>query len=117
MCKASKSLLVIVRMHFSFRTMTFYLTHAFTHTFVRLSLQVQKHLECFRLSPRKLQDVSAQMEKDMIRGLGKHTHHKAPVKMLPTFVRATPDGTGNYTSTSFSHEFTVELNAWRTFTH
>ncbi|XP_032431409.1 hexokinase-2-like isoform X2 [Xiphophorus hellerii] len=29
----------------------------------------------------------------MIRGLGKHTHHRAAVKMLPTFVRATPDGT------------------------
>uniref|UniRef100_A0A3B4GAA9 Phosphotransferase n=1 Tax=Pundamilia nyererei TaxID=303518 RepID=A0A3B4GAA9_9CICH len=31
--------------------------------------------------------------KDLLRGLGKHSHHKAPVKMLPTFVRATPDGT------------------------
>uniref|UniRef100_A0A3Q3FE66 hexokinase n=1 Tax=Labrus bergylta TaxID=56723 RepID=A0A3Q3FE66_9LABR len=37
--------------------------------------------------------VSGQLKKDMVRGLGKHTHHKAPVKMLPSFVRATPDGT------------------------
>ncbi|XP_037835154.1 hexokinase-2 isoform X2 [Kryptolebias marmoratus] len=29
----------------------------------------------------------------MKKGLGKTTHHKACVKMLPTFVRATPDGT------------------------
>uniref|UniRef100_I3KL20 Phosphotransferase n=1 Tax=Oreochromis niloticus TaxID=8128 RepID=I3KL20_ORENI len=40
-----------------------------------------------------LQEVSARLRKDLIRGLGKHSHHKAPVKMLPTFVRATPDGT------------------------
>uniref|UniRef100_A0A8C5GAY6 hexokinase n=1 Tax=Gouania willdenowi TaxID=441366 RepID=A0A8C5GAY6_GOUWI len=31
--------------------------------------------------------------KDLIKGLGKHSHHKAAVKMLPTFVRSTPDGT------------------------
>uniref|UniRef100_A0A3Q1JYP3 Phosphotransferase n=1 Tax=Anabas testudineus TaxID=64144 RepID=A0A3Q1JYP3_ANATE len=54
---------------------------------------VQKHLERFHLSLEKLQEVSARLEEDMIRGLGKHTHHRAPVKMLPSFVRATPDGT------------------------
>lgn len=47
----------------------------------------------FCLSLEKLQEVSARLRKDMIRGLGKHTHHRASVKMLPTFVRATPDGT------------------------
>uniref|UniRef100_A0A3Q2R1F9 Phosphotransferase n=1 Tax=Fundulus heteroclitus TaxID=8078 RepID=A0A3Q2R1F9_FUNHE len=52
-----------------------------------------KYLEPFRLSLEKLQEVSVRLRKDMKRGLGKHTHHKAPVKMLPTFVRATPDGT------------------------
>ncbi|XP_026227610.1 hexokinase-2-like [Anabas testudineus] len=55
--------------------------------------KVQKHLERFHLSLEKLQEVSARLEEDMIRGLGKHTHHRAPVKMLPSFVRATPDGT------------------------
>ncbi|XP_035998715.1 hexokinase-2 [Fundulus heteroclitus] len=55
--------------------------------------KVQKYLEPFRLSLEKLQEVSVRLRKDMKRGLGKHTHHKAPVKMLPTFVRATPDGT------------------------
>uniref|UniRef100_A0A3B5QXM2 Phosphotransferase n=1 Tax=Xiphophorus maculatus TaxID=8083 RepID=A0A3B5QXM2_XIPMA len=52
-----------------------------------------KHLEPFRLSLEKLKEVSTRLRKDMIRGLGKHTHHRAAVKMLPTFVRATPDGT------------------------
>ncbi|XP_028276726.1 hexokinase-2-like [Parambassis ranga] len=59
----------------------------------RLHLQVDKCLEPFRLSRVKLQEVSARLENDLIRGLGTHTHHSAPVKMLPTFVRATPDGT------------------------
>ncbi|KAM9347941.1 hexokinase-2-like [Symphorus nematophorus] len=55
--------------------------------------KVQNYLKPFRLSLEMLQEVSARLRKDMIRGLGKHTHHKAAVKMLPTFVRATPDGT------------------------
>ncbi|XP_037324251.2 hexokinase-2-like [Pungitius pungitius] len=55
--------------------------------------QVQRYLERFHLTREKLQEVSARLRKDLTRGLGKHSHHKAPVKMLPTFVRATPDGT------------------------
>ncbi|XP_059208357.1 hexokinase-4-like [Centropristis striata] len=55
--------------------------------------KVQRYLECFQLSVEKLQEVSARLRRDLIRGLGKHSHHKAAVKMLPTFVRATPDGT------------------------
>ncbi|XP_041658174.1 hexokinase-2-like [Cheilinus undulatus] len=57
--------------------------------------KVQVYLDPFCLSEEKLHQVSAQLKRDMIKGLGKHTHHKAPVKMLPTFVRATPDGTEN----------------------
>ncbi|XP_003451457.2 hexokinase-2 [Oreochromis niloticus] len=55
--------------------------------------KVKKYLQPFQLSTEMLQEVSARLRKDLIRGLGKHSHHKAPVKMLPTFVRATPDGT------------------------
>ncbi|KAM8899378.1 hexokinase-4-like isoform 2-T3 [Spinachia spinachia] len=55
--------------------------------------KVQEYLERFHLTREKLQEVSARLRKDLTRGLGKHSHHKAPVKMLPTFVRATPDGT------------------------
>uniref|UniRef100_A0A3Q3RAN8 Phosphotransferase n=1 Tax=Monopterus albus TaxID=43700 RepID=A0A3Q3RAN8_MONAL len=61
--------------------------------YLSLSLQVKKYLKPFLLSQEKLQEISARLKKNMIQGLGKHTHHKAPVKMLPTFVRATPDGT------------------------
>uniref|UniRef100_A0AAQ4P612 Phosphotransferase n=1 Tax=Gasterosteus aculeatus aculeatus TaxID=481459 RepID=A0AAQ4P612_GASAC len=56
-------------------------------------IKVQRYLERFHLTREKLQEVSERLRKDLIRGLGKHSHHKAPVKMLPTFVRATPDGT------------------------
>ncbi|XP_044226402.1 hexokinase-2-like isoform X2 [Thunnus albacares] len=55
--------------------------------------KVQKYLEGFILTPEKLMEVSARLKRDLNRGLGKHSHHRAPVKMLPTFVRATPDGT------------------------
>ncbi|KAM9782030.1 hexokinase-2-like isoform X2 [Syngnathus typhle] len=45
------------------------------------------------LSLEVLQQVSARLERELKRGLGRHTHHKAAVQMLPTFVTATPDGT------------------------
>uniref|UniRef100_A0A3B4WKK1 Phosphotransferase n=1 Tax=Seriola lalandi dorsalis TaxID=1841481 RepID=A0A3B4WKK1_SERLL len=59
---------------------------------------VEKYLELFHLPQEKLKEVSARLKRDLIRGLGKHSHHRAAVKMLPTFVRATPDGTekGDY---------------------
>ncbi|KAG9351951.1 hypothetical protein JZ751_023202 [Albula glossodonta] len=57
--------------------------------------KVDEWLQPFRLSREKLREVSSRLRKDLIRGLGKHTHRRAPVKMLPTFVRATPDGTGD----------------------
>ncbi|KAL2094220.1 hypothetical protein ACEWY4_008939 [Coilia grayii] len=57
--------------------------------------KVEDFLLPFRLSPEKLREVSSKLRKDLIRGLGKHTHRRAPVKMLPTFVRDTPDGTEN----------------------
>ncbi|XP_040908439.1 hexokinase-4-like [Toxotes jaculatrix] len=55
--------------------------------------KVQNYLDHFQLSLEKLHEVSVRLEKDLVRGLGKHSHHRAAVKMLPTFVRATPDGT------------------------
>ncbi|XP_015239089.1 PREDICTED: glucokinase-like [Cyprinodon variegatus] len=68
------------------------------------SAQVLKYLEPFRLSLEKLREISAQLKKDMIRGLGKHTHNRAPVKMLPTFVRETPDGKGTGTNACYMEE-------------
>ncbi|KAM9846270.1 hexokinase-2-like [Aulostomus maculatus] len=55
--------------------------------------KVQSYQKRFTLSLETLQQVSSRLRRDFNRGLGKHTHHRAAVKMLPTFVRATPDGT------------------------
>ncbi|MBN3320599.1 HXK2 protein, partial [Atractosteus spatula] len=56
-------------------------------------LQVEEWLQPFRLSWEKLRDISSRLLRDMEKGLDKHSHRGAPVKMLPTFVRSTPDGT------------------------
>ncbi|KAG7484729.1 hypothetical protein MATL_G00052910 [Megalops atlanticus] len=55
--------------------------------------KVEDFLQPFRLSMEKLREVSARLRKDFIRGLSKRRHSRPPVKMLPTFVRSTPDGT------------------------
>ncbi|XP_061904833.1 hexokinase-2-like [Entelurus aequoreus] len=55
--------------------------------------KVKTYLNQFTLSLEVLQKVSARLERELKRGLGKRNHHKASVQMLPTFVTATPDGT------------------------
>nr|XP_056716380.1 hexokinase-2 [Euleptes europaea] len=55
--------------------------------------QVDTYLYHMRLSDETLQDVSARFRKEMEKGLGVDTNPTASVKMLPTFVRSTPDGT------------------------
>lgn len=54
----------------------------------------QKTLEALKLSREQLLEVKRRMNVEMQRGLSKETHALAPVKMLPTYVCATPDGTG-----------------------
>lgn len=54
----------------------------------------QKTLESLKLSREQLLEVKRRMKIEMERGLRKETHAIAPVKMLPTYVCATPDGTG-----------------------
>lgn len=54
----------------------------------------QRILDTLRLSREKLLEVKRRMSEEMARGLSKLTHEEASVKMLPTFVRSTPDGTG-----------------------
>ncbi|KAL8174096.1 UNVERIFIED_CONTAM: Hexokinase-2 [Gekko kuhli] len=56
-------------------------------------VQVDKYLYHMRLSDETLQDVSTRFRKEMEKGLGVDTNPTASVKMLPTFVRSTPDGT------------------------
>ncbi|XP_069507587.1 hexokinase-3 isoform X2 [Ambystoma mexicanum] len=54
--------------------------------------QIDDALAQFRLTSEQLQQVQARMRAQMERGLGKDTHDAASVRMLPTFVRSTPDG-------------------------
>ncbi|NXF99810.1 HXK2 protein, partial [Sakesphorus luctuosus] len=55
--------------------------------------QIDKYLYHMRLSDETLLEVSQRFEKEMEKGLGAETNPTAAVKMLPTFVRSTPDGT------------------------
>lgn len=57
--------------------------------------KVDKYLYHMRLSDEVLQDISDRFRKEMEKGLGAGTNPTCSVKMLPTFVRSTPDGTEN----------------------
>lgn len=63
----------------------------------RLATQ-RKHineiLTPFLMSHEKLKVVQSRLHNEMEIGLHKQTQPGATVKMLPTYVRATPDGTG-----------------------
>lgn len=58
------------------------------------SRQIAQTLAEFQLSKEQLLEVKSRMKAEMENGLRKDTHHSATVKMLPTFVCSTPDGTG-----------------------
>ncbi|XP_012733860.1 hexokinase-2 isoform X2 [Fundulus heteroclitus] len=53
----------------------------------------QRILDTLRLSREQLFEVKRRMTEEMARGLSKQTHDQTSVKMLPTYVRSTPDGT------------------------
>ncbi|XP_028651798.1 hexokinase-1 [Erpetoichthys calabaricus] len=57
--------------------------------------QIEETLDEFKLSHVQLLEVKKIMRTEMENGLRKKTHESATVKMLPTFVRSTPDGTEN----------------------
>lgn len=61
------------------------------------SRQIQQTLAEFRLSKAQLLEVKKRMRVEIERGLKKKSHQEATVKMLPTFVRSTPDGSGEDT--------------------
>ena len=54
----------------------------------------QRILDPLRLGREQLLEVKRKLEEAMEQGLAKETHQQASLKMLPTYVRATPDGTG-----------------------
>ncbi|XP_043967554.1 hexokinase-2 [Gambusia affinis] len=53
----------------------------------------QRVLDTLRLSREQLLEVKRRLTEEMARGLSKRTHDQTSVKMLPTYVRSTPDGT------------------------
>uniref|UniRef100_A0A452THK4 Hexokinase-2 n=1 Tax=Ursus maritimus TaxID=29073 RepID=A0A452THK4_URSMA len=60
---------------------------------VTIIIIVDQYLYHMRLSDENLLEISKRFRKEMEKGLGATTHPTASVKMLPTFVRSTPDGT------------------------
>uniref|UniRef100_A0A4W6ELD9 hexokinase n=1 Tax=Lates calcarifer TaxID=8187 RepID=A0A4W6ELD9_LATCA len=68
---------------------------AVAYRLIEQSRQIQQTLAEFRLSKAQLLEVKKRMRVEIERGLKKDTHKEATVKMLPTFVRSTPDGTEN----------------------
>ncbi|KFW92000.1 Hexokinase-2, partial [Phalacrocorax carbo] len=56
-------------------------------------LHKTKILEALKLSHEQLLEVKQRMRIEMEKGLAKETHAEATVKMLPTYVCSTPDGT------------------------
>ncbi|KAJ6658668.1 hypothetical protein lerEdw1_019828 [Lerista edwardsae] len=53
---------------------------------------VEQILSEFRLQEEDLKKVMRRMQKEMDRGLKLESHEEASVKMLPTYVRSTPEG-------------------------
>nr|XP_039261313.1 hexokinase-2-like [Styela clava] len=58
---------------------------------------VKQSMEDFYLSDDTLEQITKQMEEEMVKGLGKDTNESAKVKMLPSFVQALADGSENGT--------------------
>ncbi|KAI1901089.1 hypothetical protein AGOR_G00056540 [Albula goreensis] len=66
---------------------------AVAHRLATQQAERQRVLDELRLSREQLLEVKRRMEEQMSHGLAKETHPRASVKMLPTYVRSTPDGT------------------------
>ncbi|XP_056427193.1 hexokinase-4 isoform X3 [Hyla sarda] len=62
------------------------------HSDSDVSLQVEQILSEFKLHEEDLQVLMSRMQAEMERGLHLETNEEASVKMLPTYVRSTPDG-------------------------
>ncbi|XP_044884623.1 hexokinase-3 isoform X2 [Mauremys mutica] len=58
-----------------------------------LTAQMQSSLQPLCLSLETLHRVKGRMLEAMERGLSRRTHSQATVRMLPAFIRSTPDGT------------------------
>lgn len=67
---------------------------AVAHRLAKQQKMRDASLSTFKLSEKQQLEVKSRMKLEMERGLKKETHSIATVKMLATYVRATPDGTG-----------------------
>lgn len=80
----------------------------------------QRILDTLCFSREQLLEVKKRMSEEMLRGLSKQTHEQASIKMLPTYVRSTPDGTGSFKGTVHakirSMCFSFDLNCCYPFT-
>jgi len=63
----------------------------------KLSQQVDRYLYAMRLSGEQLVDISSRFRLEMEKGLSNESNSTAAVKMLPTHVYSTPDGSGTLT--------------------
>lgn len=66
---------------------------------IPLPVQAEQILAEFQLQEEDLKKVMRRMQKEMDRGLRLETHEEASVKMLPTYVRSTPEGSGTVVRT------------------
>ena len=57
---------------------------------------MEQILSEFRLEKEDLKEVMGRMQREMDRGLRVDTHEEASVKMLPTYVCSTPEGSGGH---------------------
>ncbi|XP_069030166.1 hexokinase-1 isoform X2 [Embiotoca jacksoni] len=57
-----------------------------------LSMKIDKYLYSMRFSDETLLDITQRFRRELAKGLGRDTNPTATLKMLPTFVRAIPDG-------------------------
>lgn len=62
--------------------------------FLLCPLQIDKYLYAMRLSDETLLDIMGRFRREMRNGLSRDFNPTASVKMLPTFVRSIPDGSG-----------------------
>lgn len=68
------------------------------------ALQIDKYLYSMRFSDETLKDIMNRFRRQMENGLERDTNPTASVKMLPTFVRSIPDGSGRIV-----HEYESQL--------
>lgn len=66
----------------------------FSSFFFLISLKVDRFLHAMRLQDDQLIEISKRFLAEMKKGLSAESTAAATVKMLPTHVRSTPDGSG-----------------------